>query len=256
MELTYTPDDPVAHIVLVGKGITFDTGGLSLKPSAGMEGMKSDMGGAAAVAGAMAAVGALGGRVKITGLLAFAENALGGDAGRPSDVLTTYDGTTVEVFNTDAEGRLVMADALGYGASMQPDAMIDLATLTGAVVVALGPYIAGLMGNDDALVRDLQHAACHGRRGRVASAASCRPRAVARVRRRRHQQHAGADRSGRKPDRRACSCSASWPTAPGRTSTSPGRPSSPRMTARGHQPVGGTGFGVTTLVAFLRQQTG
>jgi leucyl aminopeptidase len=146
-------------VVLVGKGITFDTGGMNLKPGEGMPAMKGDMAGAAAVAGAMLAIAALGSRIKVTGLMALAENAIGGDAQRPSDVITTFDGTTVEVLHTDAEGRLVLADALGYGVSMSPDAMIDLATLTGACTVALGPWIAGLMGSDDDLVADVQAAA-------------------------------------------------------------------------------------------------
>src|SRR5680860_66060 len=168
VELTYEPKGfggarfgkaKGGHVVLVGKGITFDSGGLSLKPSASMTTMKSDMGGAAAIVGAMSVLGALGVGTKVTGLLALAENMPGGDAIRVSDVLTHRDGTTVEVMNTDAEGRLVLADALAYGAEQAPDAMIDLATLTGAQVVALGPDISGLMGTDDALVEALEAAA-------------------------------------------------------------------------------------------------
>jgi leucyl aminopeptidase len=146
-------------VVLVGKGITFDTGGISLKPSAAMSTMKSDMSGAAAVLAAMTALPALGVRARVTGLLALAENMPGGNAIRVSDVLVHRGGTTVEVMNTDAEGRLVMADALAYGAESSPDVMIDLATLTGAQIVALGPAIAGLMGSDDGLVAQLEQAA-------------------------------------------------------------------------------------------------
>ncbi len=159
VELTYEPEGATGHVVLVGKGITFDSGGLSLKPSASMNTMKSDMSGAAAVVGTMSALRELGVTVKVTGLLALAENMPSGEATRVSDVLTHRGGTTVEVMNTDAEGRLVLADALAYGAESAPDAMIDVATLTGAQIVALGQRIAGLMGNDDALVDEIRTAA-------------------------------------------------------------------------------------------------
>ncbi len=159
VELTYDPDGASGSVVLVGKGITFDSGGLSLKPSASMNTMKSDMSGAAAIVGAMSALRDLGVTVKVTGLLALAENMPSGEAIRVSDVLTHRGGKTVEVMNTDAEGRLVLADALAYGAESSPDAMIDLATLTGAQIVALGNKIAGLMGNDDALVAEVRAAA-------------------------------------------------------------------------------------------------
>ena len=148
-------DDGAAHVVLVGKGITFDSGGLSLKTSQGMATMKSDMSGAAAIVGALLAVAELGLPVRVTGLLALAENMPGGDATRVSDVLTHRSGTTVEVLNTDAEGRLVLADALAYGTELAPTVMIDLATLTGGQIVALGYRIAALMGTDDALVDGL-----------------------------------------------------------------------------------------------------
>lgn len=159
VELTYDPPRARGHVVLVGKGITFDSGGLSLKTSEGMKTMKSDMGGAAAVVGAMAVLGDLGVRTKVTGLAALAENMPSGDAIRVSDVLTHYDRTTVEVMNTDAEGRLVLADALAYGAESKPDAMIDLATLTGAQIVSLGSQIAALMGTDDGVCGALESAA-------------------------------------------------------------------------------------------------
>jgi leucyl aminopeptidase len=159
VELSYAPDNALAHVVLVGKGITFDSGGLSLKPTNSMNTMKSDMSGAAAVVAAMTALRALGVTTRVTGLVALAENMPSGTAIRVSDVLTHRGGKTVEVMNTDAEGRLVLADALAYAAEQQPDAMIDLATLTGAQVVALGSKIAGLMGTDDALVDALRAAA-------------------------------------------------------------------------------------------------
>ncbi|HVL98988.1 MAG TPA: leucyl aminopeptidase [Egibacteraceae bacterium] len=159
VELTYEPSAASGHVALVGKGITFDSGGLSLKPTSGMTTMKSDMSGAAAVVGAMSVLGSLGVATKVTGLVALAENMPSGAAIRVSDVLTHYNGTTVEVMNTDAEGRLVLADALAYAAEREPDAIIDLATLTGAQIVALGSKIAGLMGTDDDLLRALQEAA-------------------------------------------------------------------------------------------------
>ena len=148
------------HVVLVGKGITFDSGGLSLKPTDSMLTMKSDMGGAAAVLGTLSAVADLGLPVRVTGLLACAENMPGGRAQRPGDVLTQYGGRTVEVLNTDAEGRLVLADALAYAdAVLAPDALVDVATLTGAMPVALGRRTAGLFASDDALAGELAQAA-------------------------------------------------------------------------------------------------
>jgi leucyl aminopeptidase len=159
VELTYAPPDANGHVVLVGKGITFDSGGLSLKPSTAMNTMKSDMSGAAAIVAAMSILPALGVKTKVTGLVALAENMPSGTAIRVSDVLTHRGGKTVEVMNTDAEGRLVLADALAYGVELEPDVMIDLATLTGAQIVALGTKISGLMGTDDGLVEALRTAA-------------------------------------------------------------------------------------------------
>ncbi|HVM20804.1 MAG TPA: leucyl aminopeptidase [Egibacteraceae bacterium] len=159
VELRYDPDGANGHVVLVGKGITFDSGGLSLKPSNSMTTMKSDMSGAAAVAGAMSVLRDLGVKVKVTGLLALAENMPSGKATRVSDVLTHRGGKTVEVMNTDAEGRLVLGDALAYATELEPDAIIDLATLTGAQIVALGNRIAGLMGNNDELIAEVRDAA-------------------------------------------------------------------------------------------------
>ncbi len=146
----YHPRGAAQHLVLVGKGITFDTGGLNLKPAEGMYTMKSDMSGAAAVLNAIKAISDLGLNVWVTAYAAMAENMPGGESYRPSDVLTMYGGTTVENVNSDAEGRLVMADALARGAEDRPDLMIDIATLTGAAVIALGTRTAGLMASDDA----------------------------------------------------------------------------------------------------------
>ena len=138
-------------MALVGKGITFDSGGLSLKPPQAMEWMKTDMAGAAAVLGAVLAAARLALPVAVTGWLPLAENMPSGSATRPSDVLTMYGGKRVEVLNTDAEGRLVLGDALARAAEDSPDALIDVATLTGAQIVALGNRTAGVMGNDDEL---------------------------------------------------------------------------------------------------------
>jgi leucyl aminopeptidase len=159
IELTYTPDPATAvdgHVVLIGKGITFDSGGLSLKPNAGMIAMKTDMAAGGAVIAAMSAMRDLGVRVRVTGLVPAAENMPSGSAQRPSDVITQYGGTTVEVLNTDAEGRLVLADALAYAdLDLDPDVIVDLATLTGAISSGLGKRHAGLFTEDDHLAAAL-----------------------------------------------------------------------------------------------------
>jgi leucyl aminopeptidase len=151
VRLDYKPAKATAHIALVGKGITFDSGGLSLKPPAGMEAMKSDMAGAAAVAAAVRAIAQLGLPIQVTGWLCMAENMPSGSAQRPSDVMTTYGGRTVEVLNTDAEGRLVLADGIVAASEEHPDLIIDVATLTGHQVVALGTRVSAIMSNDDHL---------------------------------------------------------------------------------------------------------
>jgi leucyl aminopeptidase len=159
VRLAYTHPDASRTLVLAGKGITFDSGGLSLKPPKSMEWMKSDMGGAAAVLGALQAISALKPAVNVIGYLPLAENMPSGSAQRPSDVITIRGGKTVEVLNTDAEGRLVLADALARAADDSPDVMIDVATLTGAQLVALGPRVAGVMANDDGLAAGVAAAA-------------------------------------------------------------------------------------------------
>lgn len=162
VELSYpgdTDDPSRPHVVLAGKGITFDSGGLSLKPNDNMKLMKTDMAGAAAVIGAISALRDLGVRARVTGLIAAAENMPSGSAQRPGDVITQYGGRTVEVLNTDAEGRLVLADALGYAdRELHPSVVIDLATLTGAVRIALGQTHAGLYASDDILAEQLAEA--------------------------------------------------------------------------------------------------
>jgi len=164
IELRYRPAlsrsrGAAGEVALIGKGITFDSGGLSLKPADSMKTMKTDMSGAAAVLAAMSVLAELDVKVGVTGYLASAENMPSGRATRPGDVLTMKNGRTVEVLNTDAEGRLVMADALALGAEAKPDAIIDVATLTGACAVALGNRYTGLMANDDALAAELLDAA-------------------------------------------------------------------------------------------------
>ena len=151
VRLEHAPEGAARSLVLAGKGITFDSGGLSLKPAKSMESMKSDMSGAAAVLGAMQAIAALALPVRVVGYLSIAENMPSGTAQRPSDVITIFGGTTVEVTNTDAEGRLVLADVLAASAADSPDVLIDVATLTGAQLVALGPLVGGVMANDDGL---------------------------------------------------------------------------------------------------------
>jgi leucyl aminopeptidase len=159
VKLAWEPDDARATVALVGKGITFDSGGLSLKTADGMIGMKCDMAGAAAVLAAFSALDRLKPPVRVLGYLPLTDNMPGGDATRVGDVLRIRNGTTVEVLNTDAEGRLVLADGLAAASEDRPDAIVDLATLTGACMVALGTRIAGLMGNDEAFVGQVQAAA-------------------------------------------------------------------------------------------------
>ncbi len=160
VQITYEPDVKAkATLALVGKGITFDAGGLSIKTGTGMMTMKCDMGGAAAVLGAMMALPMVKPTVRVVAYVPMTDNMLGPDATRPGDVLTIRNGKTVEVLNTDAEGRLILADGLSLASEAKPDAIVDLATLTGACVVALGPEFAGLMGNDDDFVAKVGAAA-------------------------------------------------------------------------------------------------
>ena len=150
------PDDP--PLVLVGKGLTFDAGGISIKPAKGMENMKYDMSGGAAVLGAMHAIGRLGVAANVTGVVPSSENLLGASATKPGDVVVSRAGKSIEVINTDAEGRLILADALDYAADWKPAAMVDCATLTGACVIALGHHRSAVLGNSDEVVRELQEA--------------------------------------------------------------------------------------------------
>ena len=160
VHMTYTPAKPTKKkIVFVGKGLTFDSGGLCIKPAAGMEEMKGDMGGAANIIALMAAVAAVKPNVEVHGLIGCAENMPDGAAYRPGDIFKSLDGKTVEIINTDAEGRLVLADCLAYARKLAPDLILDNATLTGACVVALGPTVSGYYANRDELADAFRRAA-------------------------------------------------------------------------------------------------
>lgn len=158
VHLAWKPEGATQRVVLVGKAVTFDSGGLCIKPAAGQALMKMDMGGSAAVFGAIAAVAALELPVEVHAIFAACENMTGSKAYHTGDVLTASNGKTIEVLNTDAEGRLTLADALVYAGELKPDYLIDLATLTGACIVALGMNIAGIMGTNRSLVRALKAA--------------------------------------------------------------------------------------------------
>jgi leucyl aminopeptidase len=147
-----------APLVLVGKGLTFDSGGISIKPAKGMEDMIFDMSGGAAVIGAMQAIAELGVPLNVVGIVPSSENLINGRAMKPGDIIASREGKTIEVVNTDAEGRLILADALSYAQSLEPAAIVDCATLTGAVVMALGHHAAAVLGTDDDLVSELQNA--------------------------------------------------------------------------------------------------
>lgn len=156
--MEYKPANPINKkpIVLVGKGVVYDTGGLSLKPTAGsMDSMKSDMGGAACMAGTIYAAALNEVNVHVIGLIPATDNRPGGDAYAPGDVITMYDGTTIEVLNTDAEGRMILADAIAFGNQYEPEVIIDAATLTGAALVVAGDLAACIMGNDEKVIQDI-----------------------------------------------------------------------------------------------------
>ncbi len=159
VELRYRPASPAGHVALVGKGVTFDSGGLDLKRGDGMVGMKDDMAGAATVLGTMTALAELDVRVAVTGVLPLVENMLGGSAMRAGDVVRARNGVAIEVTNTDAEGRLILADGLALAAEARPDAILDLATLTGSAVVGLGPGCTAVLGNHPPLTSRLLVAA-------------------------------------------------------------------------------------------------
>ena len=151
IHLTYKPQNPKARVVLVGKGLTYDCGGLSLKSADYMVTMKADKGGGCAVIGIVQAIAGLGLPIEVHGIVGATENMIGGDAYKPDDVLFSREGKTIEVRNTDAEGRLVLADCLSYAQDLKPDYLVDFATLTGACVVGLGEFTSGIMGYNEAL---------------------------------------------------------------------------------------------------------
>ncbi len=158
VELDYCPKKYKKTVCLVGKGVTFDSGGISIKPWDGMEKMKYDMAGATAVIGAMDIISQLKPEARVIGLVPIVENLPGGSAYKPGDILRMYSGKTVEVISTDAEGRLILADALAYSLKYHPSAVIDIATLTGACVIALGHEASGVLGNDERLIRLIKEA--------------------------------------------------------------------------------------------------
>jgi leucyl aminopeptidase len=158
--MDYRPaKEKTAPVVLVGKGITFDSGGISIKPAERMDRMKHDMAGAAAVIGTMQVIAALKLPLRVVALIPLTENLPSGKAYKPGDVIRSFSGLTIEVINTDAEGRMVLADALSYASRYEPQAILDFATLTGACIIALGDGVAGLIGNDDELLARIQGAA-------------------------------------------------------------------------------------------------
>ncbi len=158
IHIIYKPDNPKKKIVFVGKGLTFDSGGLNIKPGDYMRTMKIDKSGACAVLGIMKAVAELKPNIEVHGLIGAAENMPGGSAYRPDDIIRAKNGKTIEIDNTDAEGRVTLADVLSYASELKPDLIIDMATLTGACMVALGEFTAGLFSNDDDLARSLEEA--------------------------------------------------------------------------------------------------
>ena len=179
IHLSYVPKRPKAKIVFVGKGLTFDSGGLCIKQAAGMGDMKSDMGGAAAVLGALSAIASLRPNVEVHGIIASAENMPDANAYRPADVFESLDGKTVEIINTDAEGRLVLADALAYARKLEPQLLVDAATLTGACLVALGKTCSAFYTEDDRLAKRFRKRGRRRRRAVLANAAARRaPRAA------------------------------------------------------------------------------
>ena len=179
-------DQPIAF---VGKGVVFDSGGISIKPGAGMEDMKGDMAGAACVVGLMHALASRKAKANVVGAIGLVENMPDGNAQRPGDIVTTMSGQTIEIINTDAEGRLVLADVLWYVQDrFKPKFMIDLATLTGAIIVALAQEYAGLFSNNDELAERLTAAGTGDRRARLAHAARAGIRQDDRVQVRRHEE--------------------------------------------------------------------
>jgi len=236
IELSHSPPGARRHVVLVGKGITFDSGGLSLKPNDGMKAMNTDMAGGAAVIAVMSALASLGIPDKVTGLVAAAENMPSGSAYRPGDVLRCFGGRTVEILNTDAEGRLVLADAIAYAdATLEPDQIVDVATLTGAARIALGGRVAALYSTSDDLAAALLASgeASGDRLWRMPLAEEYRSALdspVADLSKSCAATAESAESAEPDPSRPRSSCASSPDPGPGRTSISRGRPGAVRTT--------------------------
>ncbi|MDO5626939.1 MAG: leucyl aminopeptidase [Mobilicoccus sp.] len=264
VKMTYSPRKASANLAFVGKGITFDSGGLSLKPANSMMTMKCDMGGAAAVAGAVLAVAELGLPVAVTGYLCLAENMPSGDATRPGDVITQRGGRTVEVLNTDAEGRLVLADGIALAAESSPDVIVDVATLTGAAIIALGDRTAAVLANDEEVQGALTQAA-------TLAGESVWPLPIAEEIR----EHISSDvadlKNMGKPGTAGTLAAAAFLREFATPAPTKGKKTDKRTQAWGHIDIagpafndggpygytvkGGTGFGVATLVEFARGYT-
>lgn len=252
IELKYRPKDATDRVAIVGKGITFDSGGYSIKPAASMETMKTDMAGAGAALAVMGALGRLGVESEVTAYLACAENLISGDAVKPGDVITHYGGRTTEVNNTDAEGRLVLVDALVYACEDEPDAVVDIATLTGGIHIALGDDVAGLFYNDEILRDELEAAAS------VAGEQLWRMPIVERYGKGLESQVADMRNSGSRwgsPSSAALFLRASVPQE---TSWAHLDIAGPARADSDHDEItkGGTGFGVRTLLRWLESRAG
>ena len=225
--MRYDPPGAVADVTLglVGKAITFDSGGISLKPPLRMQDMKGDMAGGAAVIEGAAAIAELGLPVRVVAVVASSENIQGGSAFKPGDILRASNGKTIEIVNTDAEGRLVLADALHHARGQGATHVIDFATLTGAMSLALGDLIAGWFANDEDWAARIEAATRDERRPRLPVPAPPALPSLHRLELRRHEERLRAARGRRRCSRR-CSCRSSRAKAHGRTSTWPGRDSS------------------------------
>lgn len=252
IELRYQPENASGRVCLVGKGITFDTGGYSIKPAVSMETMKTDMAGAAAVLSAMGALGRLQINTEVRAFIPCAENMVSGTAIKPGDVITHYGGRTTEVNNTDAEGRLVLVDALVYACETEPDALVDIATLTGGIHIALGDDVAGLFYNDESLRDEIEAAS------EVSGEQVWRMPIIDRYQKTLESQVADMRASGSRWG------SASTAAMFLRASVAPGVPwahldiAGPGRADSDHDEItkGGTGFGVRTILRWLEARNG
>jgi leucyl aminopeptidase len=249
VELRYSPAEPVAHLALVGKGITFDSGGLTIKTGSGMETMKCDMAGAATVTQATLVIAALGLPVKVTAYACLAENMVSGSSMRPGDVLTIYGGRTVEVLNTDAEGRLVLADGLQRAVEQKPDVIVDVATLTGHMVTALGTKVGAAFG-DDEIVASLVEAGRES--GEKHWPMPIPPDAVERVRGSKIADVAQHDWTRWGGGLMAAAFLREFTDELPWAHLDIAGPGFNSGSTNGYLPVGGTGFGLTTLVDYAR----